>query len=215
MAKNTFYSLGAEPLLTFSGTAYAVISGSPLLYGITPALLTNLAAANTALDTAISDASAAEAAFHAAVAEKNTAMQDVINGLSAISPGIYNNTALTDGQIAATGFQPRDHERTPVVPQTPTDLIANAFANGTVNLSWNRNGNPYGVIFVIEASFDGSAWVQVGSTKTRSTTLSGFQPGTTRWFRIRSTTKSQQSANSTSVAIYGTGEESVTLQLAA
>jgi hypothetical protein len=58
---------------------------------------------------------------------------------------MYATPGVTDAMVAAAGFQPRDTVPTPIVPQEPTSLVATPNANGTVFLSWNRNGNPYGV----------------------------------------------------------------------
>lgn len=207
MAKNIFYRLGAEDLHTFGAQAHTVLNANPLIYNIPPGDLTALNAAVTGLASSITAGAAAEAAFRAAIEDKKADMQTVVALLSKISPKLYTNSSLSDAQIAATGYEPRDHERTPVVPQTPINLVANPCADATVDIYWARNGNPYGVIFVIEASADGIAWTQVMSTKRRRIVLTGFTPGVKKSLRVTATTATSSSVPSTSVTIYGTEGE--------
>lgn len=214
MAKNTFYSMSAEDLHTFGAQAYTVLNANPLIYNIPPGDLTALNAAVTGLASSITVGAAAEATFRSAIEDKHADMRTLVQALSKISPKLYTNSSLSDAQIAATGYQPRDHERTPVVPQTPINLVANPCADATVDIYWGRNGNPYGVIFVVEASADGIAWTQVSSTKRRRIVLTGYTPGVKKSLRVTATTNTSASVPSTSVTIYGTGEEGF-LQIAA
>ena len=83
-----------------------------------------------------------------------------------------------------------------------------------MNLSWNRNGNPYSVSFVVESSADGTNWSTAAYTGKRTAMLEGYAPGVKTYFRVRATHRNVASLPSNTFAIYDTGE-SVELQIAA
>lgn len=213
MASNTFYKMGSEALETFGLALFAQVDGDTP-YQIPAGQLTALSGANTALGAAINAAQEAENAYHAAIAAKETARQNLVSAISAVAGTIYANSALTDAEIAATGLAVHDTTRSPVPVYSVTNATIAAAADGTAILEWDRNGNAYGVLFEVESSTNGTTWTLWTSTKRRRITLSGVTPGVTRWFRVRATTSSSASAWCVPVAAYGP-EESVQLQLAA
>ncbi len=215
MARNTYFSMSDGDLQAMAGVVNSTMSTSAAAYGVSGAQAAALNTAFTEFGTARSDAASAEADFHSAIEDKSAAREALLANLSTIAKVIYNNTAVTPAMIAAAGYQPRDEERTPVVPQTPTDFQAEPFANGTVQFGWGRNGNPYGVVFVLEHSPNGTSWSQIWSGRQSKAKLEGFTPGVLGWFRVRARTATLFSDWSTPEAIYGTGDDQVPLAIAA
>ncbi len=215
MARNMYDQLPDPQLADFIAQAVGAFSaGDPALYGLTPAKVTALQNAGTALGSAITAAIATEAAFRADIQAKENARQTALDNVSLCAGLMYATPGVTDEMVAAAGFQPRDTEKTPIVPQEPTGLFATPNANGTVFLGWTRNGNPYGVDFVIEVSADGSSWAQQTVTKKKSVTLEGFAPGVAKWFRVKAVNRGLTSVPSLPVSIYAPGGEAQ-LQIAA
>jgi hypothetical protein len=206
--------MGAQPLHLFGATLHSQVTAGGPVYHVPIADMAGLNTKLGLLQTAIDDAAEAEANYRSKVANKEAKRQEVVDAVSLVAKSIYGDATLTDALIAATGLAVHDHGPSPVVPQEPTELAAAAFSNGTVDLRWERNGNPYGVVFVVETSPDGANWKFVTSTKRRRLTLTEFQPGTLAWFRVRATTAAQQSVWSASASIYGPVEP-VALTLAA
>jgi hypothetical protein len=213
LASNQFYKYGADPLHTWSASFYSVVQNADP-YAIPAGNLTALNAANTNLASAITSAQNAENAFHAAIAAKNAAMASVLDAIKPIAKLVYANALLTEAEIAATGLAIHDTQPTPVTVGPISNPVVNAFADATAVLTWDRNGNPQGVIFEVESSTNGTDWSFWGSTTRRKAELSGVTPGVTRWFRIRAAKSGQASAWSVPVAAYGP-EEGMGLQLAA
>jgi hypothetical protein len=216
MPRNQYFDYTDPQLVDFIANAATVFNGEgdPSAYGLTNGQVTALQNSGTALNTKVNDAVAAEAAFRAAIQAKLTARETALDNVSLCAGLMYATPGVTNEMVAAAGFQPRDVVPTPIFPVEVTSLVATPYANGTVKLEWNRNGNPYGVEFVIETSADGSSWSQHAVTKRKSLTLQGFTPGVTKWFRIRATNRGLYSAPSTSTVIYG-GGEGVELSIAA
>ena len=101
---------------------------------------------------------------------------------------MYASPSVTDSAIMSLSLSPRSTTRTPVVPQKPTDFAVIPFADGDVTFKWAKNGNPYGVVYIIEtASADAAEWSVVETTTKTRITLGGFTAGVPRWFRVRAT----------------------------
>lgn len=214
MAENTYSKLSDAQLVTFIAQAGAAFTPTPANYGLTAAQVTALTTAGTDLDTSITAATAAEAAFRSAIQDKNTKREAALSNVQLCAGLMYATPNIKASTIAAAGFQPHDTSPTPILPQEPTALVAFPNANGTTFLSWERNGNPYGVEFVIETSPDGAAWTQSAVTKKKSYTMDNCPPGVAKWFRVKATNRGLTSVASTAVAIYDSGE-TVQLQIAA
>jgi hypothetical protein len=213
---NDYFKLSDPELVDFAANAATAFNatGDPADYGLTAGQVTALQTAGTALQTKITAAVAAEAAFRAAIQDKLAARETALSNVGLCAGLMYATPTVTDTMVAAAGFSPRDTSPTPVIPQQPTDLVATPFATGQAKLAWGRNGNPYGVEFIIEASDNGVSWTQISVTKRKSLTLDGFAPGVTKWFRVKASNRGLTSAASSSAAIYG-GDDSVELSLAA
>lgn len=214
---NRFNNLTPSQLKEKALNAYTVIEGSgdPNAYGVPDATLTELNTNQGLLGTAISLVESTKAAYESALQDREEAFGVTVESLSSIGNVIYNNPEVTDGMIAAAGYAVRDTVRTPVVPVTPTELVAQPFADGTVKLKWNRNGGRYGIVYNIEARADSSSqWLPVLTTTRQREVVEGFAPGVATWFRVVATRNSLTAPASEPISIY-LGSGSTTLSLAA
>lgn len=214
MAQNSYNTASIPSLVTLVNQILAAMSPSPTTYGATATQMTSLTTALDNLTTAASNKDSAYAAALAATQGQDTAKQAVIDQVQVLASQMYAKTTLTNEQIQATGLAVHDDVKSHVTPQQPTGLEAFAYADSTVFLKWNRNGNPYGIQFVVEAQVDGGAWTQVYSTKKKSARFGGFTPGVLTFFRVTAWNNDEASFPSLTASIYG-GESQVSLQLAA
>ena len=203
---NDLRSLSDGPLVTFGTNFVDVLNGAAAEYGLTQADLDAIQAALDGIATAVTDQFAAEAAFRGAIQLKKERRDAFLSLLSRYSKKFYADPDVDNGELAAVGLQPRDSTRSRVVPKTPVDFIASPRADGTVALKWRRNGNPYGVTFLVEARGDGdSEWKIVKITARMSTVLRGYAPGVRAEFRVLATKGDLTSGPSGVSVIYGTG----------
>jgi hypothetical protein len=150
----------------------------------------------------------------AAAELKNNRKRNIEGEIARLANLFYNNPNVTDSMLIAAGFAPRDQHRTPAVPKEPTDLLAKPSANGTVKLSWKRNGNARTIIFVVEAKPEVGEWKQVFSTTRTSCVLRDYTPGHGMWFRVIATKQGESSIPSNETPIYH-ADEDVQLEIAA
>ena len=116
---------------------------------------------------------------------------------------MYATPSVSPSEIMTLGLEPRATTRTPIVPSTPQTPLATPFADGTVKITWSRGDNKYGVVYEIECSdADESNWAVCGTTTKQAITLSGFDPGVPKWFRIRATKNEEYSDYSFNTGIY-------------
>jgi hypothetical protein len=203
---NNYYRLSEGQLQAFGVLFSTTATASPGTYSLLPAdvLLINNAA--NGFIAARTDADAKEAAFRAAVQTKQAARQTLIDTVASSAARFYANPAIDDTELAAIGLQPRDTTRTPVTPKTPLEFTASPNVDGSVRLKWLRNGNPYGVTFVVEARQGGTgAWQSVSITRRQSLTLNGFEPGEYVEFRVFAKNGEEESTPSNVAVIYGPG----------
>ncbi|MEQ1821132.1 MAG: fibronectin type III domain-containing protein [Fimbriimonadaceae bacterium] len=214
MAKNSFHDSPIPELLTLANQLVATIGASPSTFGATLTQVTSASAARDALNVASATKENAYLAAKAATQGQDTAKAALVSQITVLAKQVYAKSGLTDQQIQSTGLAVHDVKRSKITPLVPTNLVAQAFANGDVKLDWSRNGNPYGVTFFIEASVDGGAWTQVFSTKRKSVKLANFLPGVPTNFRLYAWNNNESSSYSTTAWIYN-AEASAALRLAA
>ncbi|MCE9557950.1 MAG: fibronectin type III domain-containing protein [Armatimonadetes bacterium] len=179
-----------------------------------PKVITDLNARVSAFSSGLSGAESAKAAYRGAIQTQATAENNFEAYVRSLVSEIQVNSAMTNTMRGDLGITVKSSSTTKAVPVTVTGLIATGFANGSVKLKWNRNGNVARIVFLIEASFDGTTWNQVNAGNATKVTLTGFAAGTPVWFRVVSSTSTRKSAPTTAVNLYGSSE-SVSLKLAA
>ena len=161
------------------------ITAAPTTFGLTAPEATAMSDAADLYATALLDLQAAEAAFEAAKVARDSQRVALLDTFCGYLNQMYATQTVTDESIASLTLAVRDQTRTPIVPTIPTDVLATPFADGTVKLTWNRNGSAYGVVFTIEmAPADATSWTVIGNTTKAKATFSGFNPGTPCWFRV-------------------------------
>ena len=215
MAANNFQKLSDADLQTLAARFISIVGAGPTSYGLTGAQIVTLTTNDDNYVDAVTAFTDAKTTAKAASADRDAKKAVLVDNLSTLAKTIYNNPSVTDTMIADAGLQPRDSGRTPIVPTTPVDLLANAFADGHVDLKLGRNGNAYGVTFLVEAQSPGAeTWTVVATTTKSKATVFGFAPGEAKWFRVRAEKNGISSEPSLPAPIY-VPSSSLTIQLAA
>jgi hypothetical protein len=84
------------------------------------------------------------------------------------------------------GFDPPAETRSIVIPETPTDLAAVGYSNGTNQLKFNGNNGPGTVTYAIEAKIgDTAPYVLVGTTQNQKFKHTGVTPGQFYQYHVR------------------------------
>ncbi|HRI43800.1 MAG TPA: fibronectin type III domain-containing protein [Fimbriimonadaceae bacterium] len=184
MASNNFASRSDSALLQVANQAYTTINDDPIGYGVQAGQLTALNGGRTALEASIDGLTAAKAALAAATQARNAARATTLDALGSLGATIYNAPGVTNEMLAAAGYAIHDSTKTPVLPVTVSNVVAVPYSNGTVQLKWSRNGNPYGVQFAVEVRTADGEWEWVSSPTRTRITLTGITPGVTRYCRV-------------------------------
>jgi hypothetical protein len=155
-----------------------------------------LAAQNTAISDALTDANAILAAADLAAVEARAAAADatsvaqqaaetVIKLLSELKFAMRGVDATPD-QYDALGFTPPDTTRTPVTPATPTNLGATGFSNGINSLTWIGNNPSGSVVYAIEVKIgDTAPYVLLATTTVQRYKHENVTPGQFYQYRVR------------------------------
>lgn len=211
---NIYYGKSDANLNVWTVGFAATVGGNTTGYKTTTTKVTAVTTAQSVFDSAILDFEAAKAAFAAASDAKAAARQSLLSSISVVTRDIYGG-GVSDSMVSAAGLEPRDAVRTPVVPLQPTELMVTPFADGTVQLKWNRNGNARNMNFIVESAVDGESWAIVNSTSKSRITLSGYAPGNEAFFRVRATKDGDVSEPSNTEAIYLPTPSATSLKVAA
>lgn len=202
---NNFYGLSDSALSNQAETTSIAVAADEAGYGISAGDSTSLETRLTQFNTALDTFAIAETAFRAASEAKKTARGLLLSSLSKVANKVYAAELATNEMLAAAGLAVRD-PRSVVTPQKVLAFLATPNADGTVKLAWQRNGNKYGVLFVIEFRPDATAdWEQLTTTKRQSLTVSGFDPGVRADFRVIATNIGLSSTPSDIQTIYEDG----------
>ena len=217
MTLRDIYILSDDQLANEATELAAAITASPTTFGLTVPIATTISDAAEVFVTSLTDWHAAQNAVTNASFVKTSQRESLLSTLSTYLNLMYATPTVTGSAITSLGLAPRSETRTPVIPFQPQDLLATPFADGTVKITWSRGDNKYGVVYQIEAAgADATEWAMIQSTTKTKVTLSGMNPGTPMWFRVRATKGTLASEYSFPSGIYipmpgGTG----TLELAA
>lgn len=176
---------------------------SPSTYGLTVPQGTQLSDIAELFATSLVDMEAARGVFDGAMEAKENLRESALEMFGQLLSVMYAQPAVTPEAISGLTLTPRSGVKVPITPVEPANLVATPSANGTVRLSWRPNGNKYGVIYEIEAAdADESNWTVISTTTKTKITLSGFAPGTPKWFRVRATKNGLVSEFSFNAGIY-------------
>ena len=155
-----------------------------------------LAAQNTAISDALTDANAELAAAetnkvntHALDLESTQIADDKREMVLKISQDLKFAMKGVDSPASeydALGFDPPVESRSIVSPQTPTGLAASGFSNGVNSLTFTGNNKPGSVTYVIEAKIgDTAPYVIVGTCTKQSFKHLGVTAGQFYQYHVR------------------------------
>jgi len=155
-----------------------------------------LAAQNTSISDALTDANAVLAAANLNAVEARSAsmeatqlaqdaafevqrlIQDLKYGMKSVESPASDYDAI--------GFDPPAEIRSIIMPATPTELAATGFSNGVNALTFAGNNEPGQVTYVIEAKIgDTAPYVMVGTTRKQAFRHQGVIPGQFYQYHVR------------------------------
>lgn len=200
---NTYFNMTDNQLDDLFKQFLSVVGVAPTTYGLTAGNITALTNYQEQFGDAITNVVATRAAAKAATQTRDLSRTDALTFFGQLLATIYKNPSVTDAMIAEAGLVPRDGTRTKKVPYQPANLNAVPTPSGSVTLTWEPNGNAYGITYVVEYQAPGAeSWTFLGTSTKRRETYFGFAPGTEVWFRVTATRNSQTSEPSYPASIY-------------
>lgn len=190
--------------LQYWATNFLTVANANLpALGLVAADLTGITADKTSLDTSITNNKAKQAEAKAAADSKKTSRKKFETTARLLVRKIQANPSITSDLKKKLGITAKDTNPTPINPIAPKDLLANPNANGTNKLSWDRNGNPQGTIFIIEAQEQpGMPWAFVGTTTKSVYEHTNQTPGKTLYYRVRAQRTDVTSEPSNDAVVY-------------
>ena len=146
------------------------------------------------------------------VAGKDLARKTSTANARTLAKQIKGTPGVTPQILGALGIVATSSS-SPVVPVT--FLNATGCSDGINKLTWNRNGNSQGTVFLIESRFDGSTnWNFVAAVTKTSYSDLNQTPGQTQFYRIKSVRAGVTSNPCDPAVVYSNGNDSA-LTLAA
>jgi hypothetical protein len=115
--------------------------------------------------TNLNNAIAAQSASKSATDNKNLSKDALVNNARTLVRQIQGKVGVPDYLIEELGLNVHGSSRSHINPVAPTNLSASSVTGGANRLKWDRNGNPNGVIFLIQTSNNpGGPWTLFAST---------------------------------------------------
>ena len=202
VSKNSAGKMPASEIAAFAAHLSTVAKETPATFNLTAGLVTTVGVTGDNLQTKITAAIAAKAAYHQAVRDQETARVACASAIAAAGRAVFSDVSLAPGLIAALGFKPHATDRTKIVPVTPIELTATPTSNGDLVLKWNRFTNAVAVNFIVESRVPGGNWRFIQDTTKVKTSLSGFPQGQVVEFRVSASKNGIVSEPSTTVTAY-------------
>ncbi len=181
----------------------ATIVANPTILGLTAPQATALENAAELFDSQLQDWNASIVSHKASGQAKNAGRAAALELFSTYLNLVYASPAVTEAALASIGLSPRSDDRSPLKPQTPQDLLAVPYADGTIKLTWKKGGNKYGVFYQVQtAGADESDWTNLQVTTRANMTVSNVTPGEPRWFRVKAYKNGLESEFSYNAGVY-------------
>jgi hypothetical protein len=189
--------------VAYINRALVQLALTPLAYGVAAAKITELEAKRDDAIAKLDASDAAQAASKVAVSAKDAAMLALLAAFRPVVAQVQVNPDVTDESRTTAGLPIRDTVRTVSAPIVPRDLVARADASGINALTWNANGNPSGIRYVVQAKLVGAA----DFTTVDVVTATSFQhrdqrPGVMVTYRVRARRGDVDSAPSNTAQVY-------------
>ncbi len=174
--------------------------------GLVAADLTNVSSDKTNLDSSISNNKTKQAEAKSAAENKRNVRKKFETDARIVVRKIQANPTIPSDLKAKLGITVKDSHPSPLNPISPKDAIANPNVNGTNKISWDRNGNPQGTIFIVESQEKlGDNWVLIGTTNKTSFEHLHQQPGKSKYYRVRAQRNDVTSEPSNETVVYPSG----------
>jgi hypothetical protein len=146
------------------GNFLTIANANLAALGLVAGDLTGLTADKTSFDTQITAEATAKATQKATTQAKKTARAAAATKARIVVKKIQANPTVSNALKAQLQITVPGNNPSPSGPIAPTGLTVETLATGIKKLSWNRNNNPQGVIFLIETnSIPPTAWNLVAS----------------------------------------------------
>lgn len=175
------------------------------LIGLSAADLTPSTTAKTALDTIITDFTAAQAAAKASTVAKRDAREAAETVARGLAQRVQVNPSVPQNVKEQLGLHVGGGQPAPAAPVAPTGLFVRGLDNGTNVLSWSGNGNRPNTQYLIECRCGGaSAWTLVDVTTKTKYEHQGCKPGERAVYRIRAKRGDVPSGYSNEAVVYAT-----------
>ncbi len=163
---------------------------------------TNLSTKKIAFDSAIARQVQAQAEARAATESLNQVRDEIVSDISRLQL-ILRANGFSNEVFAALGLSKSMNPPTPIIPHTPVELSVTGYSNGENLLKFKRNGNGYGVNFVIESRVGLEDWKIAGITRRKKFSHDGQTPGGKVSYRVKAQSASSESQYSDVAVIYG------------
>jgi hypothetical protein len=168
------------------------------------ATLTEQSEAFSALNKSIKEK---KKALQGDIAQKVKTRRDSIATVRAIARQVKANTSVSPGMVSSLGIV-KSRASGPVA--TVSGLVVKGNSEGVNYLTWDRNGNVQGTVFLIECRLANSEkWDFVAAVTKSSYDDEGQIPGQTKFYRITSIRSGKSSNQSGPVIIYPQNAEAM------
>lgn len=149
MSGSYYPSKDTEFLLWLGNFVYVALNNETEL-GLTTAEIDPVKVLQGVFNNNLTEVEAKKADLAAAVEKKDATKNNIIQDIRVLVNKIQANPNVTPALKALLGISTRDGGQNPVHPIPVTDLAAKLTPDGSIELSWNRNGNSPAAQFMIE-----------------------------------------------------------------
>ena len=198
---STYYPSKDAELVVWLGNFITVANANLATLGIVATDVDPIKALQPIYSTNLNDVETKKAALSASVETKDATKDSIIQKVRLLVNKIQANPAVTPSLKAQLGISTRTGSTNPQHPVAPTDLVAELQSDGSVNLTWNRNGNAPRIQFVIESIVGtGTDWVLLDVVTRTNYTHLGVSPGEQVKYCIKAR-KGTETSGSSNLAI--------------
>ena len=202
---NSYLPLKEAELVIWLANFVNVANANLVALGLVAADVDPIKTLQPTLTANLNDVEAKLAAYTAAVETKDATKDSIISKVRILVNKIQANPAVTVALKAQLGISTHEGGSYPQHPVPPTDLVAVLQSDGSVNLSWNRNGNAPKTQFVIEYSVGATTnWILLDVITKTNYNHKGFPAGVPIKYNVKAR-KGGETSGSSNTAIVNAG----------
>lgn len=154
--------------------------------GLVAADITAVTTKKNEYSTKLNNAIAKQAESKAATEAKNIAKQQLVTNIRVLAKQIQAKPEVPNNLKEQLGLNVPDLTPTSSIPVPPIELSANISTTGLAKIKWNRNGNIFGTVFLIEFSNNYSTgWQIIGSTTKTTYETPLLEPSGSNYIRVK------------------------------